>query len=170
MESDRRKWSCLSGINLFDGKSYRSAMSRTGKPDRVVPDSFRIILRQYLDKPEVKSLAPDGTPCTPKTQALLRRARITAGSLIAVGKETDRHWEQGEDPSMIDPSILVYEKPGNMCVADPFDRKRWSKIGVRRLMRATGLSQTAVYKILEGEPIRRYILSNFRQTVDKTSA
>jgi len=25
-------------------------------------------------------------------------------------------------------------------------------------------------QILEGEPIRRYILSNFRQTVDKTSA
>jgi len=170
MESDRKKWSCLSGINLFDGKSYRIAMSRSGKADRVVPDSFRIILRQYLDKPEVKSLAPDGTPCTPKTQALLRRARITAGSLIPVGKETDRHWEQGEDPSMIDTSILVYEMPGNMCIADPFDRKRWSKIGVRRLMRATGLSQTTVYKILEGEPIRRYILSNFRQTVDKTSA
>jgi len=166
MESDRRKWSCLSGINLFDGKSYRSAMSRTGKPDRVVPDSFRIILRQYLDKPEVKSLAPDGTPCTPKTQALLRRARITAGSLIAVGKETDRHWEQGEDPSMIDSDLLIYEKAGNMGVADFFDRKRWSKLGVRWLMRASGLSQATVYKILNVDPVRRYILANFKQTVE----
>jgi len=136
---------------------------------RVIPDSFRIILRQYLDKSEAKSLAPDGTPCISKTHGLLRRARITAGKLIPVGKETDRHWEQGEDPSMIDPNLLIYEKPGNMCVAGPFDRKRWSKIGVRRLIRESGFSPTTVYKILEGEPVRRYVLSSFRQAIDKTS-
>jgi hypothetical protein len=169
MESDRSKWSSLSGINIHDGKMYRVAPSRNGKPDRVVPDSFRIILRQYLDKSEVKSLAPDGTPCTSTTHGLLRKARITAGKLIPVGKETDRHWEQGEDPSMIDPSIHIYEKPGNMCIAELFDRKRWSKLGVRRLMRASGLSQTTVYKILRGEPVRRYVLANFRQAVDRTS-
>jgi hypothetical protein len=49
---------------------------------------------------------------------------------------------------MIDPNLLIYEKAGNMCVADLFDRKPWSKLGVRRLMRATGLSQTTVYKIV----------------------
>ena len=64
--------------------------------------------------------------------------------------------------------LLIYEKPGNMCAADPFDRKRWSKLGVRRLMRASGLSQTTVYKILKGEPVRRYVLASFKQTVDKT--
>jgi hypothetical protein len=170
MESDRGEWSSLKGINLFDGKIYRIAMSRSGKPYRVVPDSFRIILSLYLDKREVKSLAPDGTPCAPKTHGLLRRARITAGNLIPVGKETDRHWEQGEDPSMLDPSILIYEKLGKMCVADPSERRRWSKIGVRKLIRISELSPTTVYKILEGEPVRPYILSSFRQAVDKTSA
>jgi hypothetical protein len=169
MESNRNKWSSLSGINIHDGKMHRIAMAHGEKPDRVVPDSFRIILRQYLDKSEVKSLAPDGIPCTSKTHGLLRRARITAGKLIPVGKETDRHWEQGEDPSMIDPNLLIYEKSGNMCVADPFDRKRWSKIGVRRLIRESGFSPTTVYKILEGEPVRCYILSSFRQAIDKTS-
>jgi len=123
-------------------------------------------LRQYLDKSDVKSLAPDGTPSVSKTHGLLRRTRITAGNLIPVGKETGRHWEQGEDPSMIDSDLLIYEKAGNMCVADFFDRKRWSKLGFRWLMRASGLSQATVYKILNVDPIRRYILANFKQTVE----
>lgn len=169
MESDRRKWSSLRGINLFDGKMYQIAMCRSGKPDRVVPDSLRIVLRQYLDKPEVKSMAPDGGPCAAKTHGLLGRATITAGNLIPVGKETDRHWEQGEDPSMIDPRILIYEKHEKMCVADLSERKRWFEIGVRPLMRESGLSQKTVYKILAGEPVRLYVLANFRQTVDKKS-
>jgi len=104
-----------------------------------------------------------------KLTVFFAELRFTAGKLIPVGKETDRHWEQGEDPSMIDPNLLIYEKPGNMCVAGPFDRKRWSKIGVRRLIRESGFSPTTVYKILEGEPVRRYVLSSFRQAIDKTS-
>ena len=38
-----------------------------------------------------------------------------------------------------------------------------------KLIRGSGLSQTTVYKILEGEPVRRYVLANFRQSVDKTA-
>jgi hypothetical protein len=72
-------------------------MRPTRYQDNVIPESFRILLRKYLGKPEVKSLAPDGIPCTGTTRGLLRRARITAGRLVPVGKETDRHWEQGEE-------------------------------------------------------------------------
>ena len=72
-------------------------MRPTPNQDKVVPDSFRIILRQYLGKPEVKSLAPDGRPCSGTTQGLLQRATINAGKIVPVGKETDRRWEQGEE-------------------------------------------------------------------------
>lgn len=136
--------------------------------DKVVPDSFRILLRRYLGKPEVKSQAPDGTPCTGTTRGLLQRARITAGRLVPVGKETDRRWEQGEDPSMIDPSIHLYVPQKGICIADSSERKRWSEIGVRELIRRSRLSQTTVYKILSGEPVRNYVLSGFRLAVDRT--
>ena len=63
-----------------------------------------------LAKPGVKSLAPDGTPCTGTTRGILQRATIEAKKIVPVGKETDRHWEQGKDPSMIDSDIFVYEK------------------------------------------------------------
>jgi hypothetical protein len=101
-ESDRSKWRTLRGINLRDEKIYRIAMLPDGKRDTVVPESFRIILRQYLQHPEVKSLAPDGSVCLGSTQGLLRRETIVAHKMVSIGKETDRSWEQGEDPSILD--------------------------------------------------------------------
>jgi hypothetical protein len=167
MESDRRKWQTLEGINLFDGLHYRIAMSPTQRQDKVIPDSFRIILRQYLEKAEVKSLGPDGTQCTGSTQGLLHRMKIVARQLIPVGKETDRRWEQGEDPSMLDFDIHLYEQQRHALVGDATERKRWSAIGVRPLMRLTGLTQATVYKILAGKPVRRQTLSIIRQTADR---
>jgi hypothetical protein len=99
--------------------------------DTVVPESFRIILRQYLQHPEVKSLAPDGSVCVGRTCGLLRRSIIVASELVSIGKETDRHWEQGEDPSMIDSKIHLYDAPNKMCAADSSERKgmvgNWSE-------------------------------------------
>jgi hypothetical protein len=133
----------------------------------VIPDSFRTVLRNYLGKPEVKSLAPDGTPCTGTTQGLLLRARIIAGKLVPVGKETDRHWEQGEDPSMLDSQVYVYEKQRKTVVADASARKSWFAIGVRRLMREAKLSQAPVSNATKGEPVRRQTLSIIREAATK---
>jgi hypothetical protein len=162
-ESDRKKWKSLMGVNLADRQEFQVAMRPTANQDKVIPDSFRIILRNYLGKPEVKSLAPDGTPCTGTTRGLLLRAKVIAGKLIPVGKETDRRWEQGEDPSMLDSQVYVYEKQGKTVVADPSERKRWSVIGVRRLMRESKLSQAPVFNAIKGTPVRRQTLSIIRQ-------
>jgi len=163
-ESDRKKWSSLKGVNLIDGKSYQIAMQPALNQDKVLPESFRILLRKYLGKPEVKSLAPDGMPCTGTTRGLLQRARIKAGRLVPVGKETDRRWEQGEDPSMIDSDVYVYEKRTKLVIADLSERKRWSAIGVRRLIRESKLSQAPVSNALNGKPVRFRTLAIIRQT------
>jgi hypothetical protein len=152
---------------LFDGKSYQIAMSPSRRQGRVVPDSFRIILNQYLKKPEVKSLGSDGTTCGSETQGLLRRAAIVAGRLIPIGKETDRRWEQGEDPSMIDSDTYFYEKRKKLEIADPSERKKWSAIGLRRLMRESNLSQTPVSNALNGIGVRPRTLAIIRQTAER---
>jgi len=66
---------------------------------------------------------------------------------------------------VIESDIYIYEKRTKLVVADPAERKRWQTIGLRRLMRESGLSQTTVYKILTGRPVRRYILYHFKQVV-----
>jgi hypothetical protein len=121
----------------------------------------------YFGKPEVKSLVPDGSPCDANTTGVLRRAVIVAGNVIPVGKETDRHWEQGEDPSMMDFAIQVYGPSGGLVVADPSDRKKWASIGVRRWMRLTKLTQKAVYAILSGKGVRPHTLAAFRSAAER---
>ena len=163
-ESDRRKWKSLTGVNLGDGKEFQIAMRPTANQDKVIPDSFRKVLHSYLDKAEVKSLDPDGTLCTGETRGLLLRAKIIGSKLVPVGKETDRHWEQGEDPSMVDSQLYTYEKRTNMVVADASEKKVWSAIGVRRLMRECRLSQAPISNAIMGKPVRRQTLALIRQT------
>jgi hypothetical protein len=165
-ESDRRKWKTLEGINLWDEEIYRIAMHPDGRRNTVVPESLRIILGQYLRHPEVKSLAPDGTPCVGSTQGLLGRTWITAREIIPVGKETDRHWEQGEDPSLLDFRLKEYRTTAKMAVASVSDRRTWKKIGVRNLIRKSKLSQKAVYAILNGQPVRASTFAIFRRAID----
>ncbi len=165
-ESDRSKWRTLRGINLKDEKIYRIAMLPDGKRDTVVPESFRIVLRQYLQHPEAKSLAPDGSACLGTTQGLLRRETIVAAKMVSIGKETDRSWEQGEDPSILDFKLKEYGNESKMVIADAADRKGWRRMGVRHLIRKSDLSQTTVYAILDGKPVRRSTLVNFARTVD----
>jgi hypothetical protein len=125
-------------------------------------DSFQVILNQYLGKQEVKSLAPDGSRCEAGTRGLLRRAVVVARKPIPVGKETDRHWEQSEDPSMLDPRIQIYGSSGKLVVADSLETKEWAKIGFRRLMRATNLTQKTIRSILTGKGVRQQTMAVFR--------
>ena len=55
---------------------------------------------------------------------------------------------------MLDSQVYVYEKQGKMVVADSADIKRLSKIGVRRFMRTSGLSQKTVHAIIKSKPVR----------------
>jgi hypothetical protein len=59
-----------------------------------------------------------------------------------------------------------YGNESKMVIADAADRKRWRRIGVRHLMRKSDLSQTTVYAILDGKPVRRSTLVNFMRAVD----
>ncbi|HMD10135.1 MAG TPA: hypothetical protein VKH63_21555 [Candidatus Acidoferrum sp.] len=165
-ESDRSKWKTLRGINLWDERIYRIAMFPNGRRDTVVPESFRIILGQYLRHPEVKSLAPDVSACVSATHGLLRRATIVAGELISIGKETDRCWEQGEDPSILDFKLKEYGKQSKMVIADELDRKRWIILGPRHLMRKSQLAQATVYNIIHGRPIKKGTFGIFKRAID----
>jgi hypothetical protein len=55
-----------------------------------------------------------------------------------------------------------------MEIADLRDPKRWAIAWTALLivMRKSGLSQKAVYAIIDGEPVRRDTLVNFMHTVD----
>jgi len=71
---------------------------------------------------------------------------------------------------MLDFSIQVYEKQRKMVIADASERKEWSLIGLRRLMRESKLSQDPVSKAIKGKPVRRQTLSIIRQAAARITA
>jgi len=146
--------------------TYQISMAPDPSQRKVTPDSLQIILKEYLGKPELKSRAPDGGPCEGETKGLLRRSAIVARNIIPVGKETDRHWEQGEDPSMLDPKLQRYGLAGKLVVADEQQRREWQKIGVRKLKPATKLTQKPIYAILSGKGVRKQTMEIFRIGVE----
>ncbi len=163
--SNRQRWKRLKGINICDGRLYRMEMTPSGKQDKAVPESFRIILRLYLRRPESKSLAPDETACTADTIGLLKRASILAGQIVPVGKETDRRWEQGEDMSMLDFKVLEYRPSGNLVIADPTLINEIAKLGMRGAIRKTGLSQHTIESIRDGRAVRRATLQRILKLI-----
>lgn len=166
-ESDRKKWPTLKGINLLgSGGTYRIDMKPDGRQRNPFPESLRVILQQYLRHPEAKSLAPSGTPCAWDTRGLLRRAAIFAGQIIPVGKETDRHWDQGEDPSLVDFKVHAFGPTAKKVVAEASDRERWNKMGKRMLIRKSELAQPTVYKILEGQEVKKGTFEIFKRAID----
>jgi len=166
-DSDRRNWNSLTGINLCEGRSYDLQMVPCTTQDKVIPESFRVVLRLYLRRPESKSLAPDGTPCVGETKGLLQRASVVAAEIIPVGKETDRRWEQGEDMSMVDFAMLEYRRAGEMVVADSTLKDEIGKRRMRQLIRTTGFSQHTIEAIRNGQKVRRSTLRRMQSALAK---
>lgn len=80
---------------------------------------------------EAKSLAPDGSPCKPDTTGLLRSAHVIAGEFRYVGKETDRKWEEGEDPSVLDFKATEYGRAEKVIASEEV-KSEILKIGINK--------------------------------------
>ena len=61
------------------------------------------------------------------TTDLLRRAFIVAGEIVPIGKEADRHWEEGEDPSLIDFKVHEFRNAKRLVSAHPNGIARWKR-------------------------------------------
>jgi hypothetical protein len=102
--------------------------------------------------PEAKSLGPDGEACRIDTRGLLQRVHILAGEHIKIGKESDPHWDQGEDVSLLEFRAIQYNRRGN-AIATAEQLRRIEKIPKREFIRR-GINQHTLEKICRKEPVR----------------
>jgi len=156
--SEREEWMASKCINIHDSQSlvYKLANEYDGR--RIVPKNFFMLLDSYQNHPEAKSLGPDGKPCEFDTRGLLQRAHIVANwPPIYIGKESDRHWEEGEDLSLLEFKTVEYKRKGYAIATDE-QLERIKRVRKREFMRR-GINQHTLEKICAGKPVRAITLA-----------
>jgi hypothetical protein len=93
--------------------SFRQSCRHFDNVPVISPVNFYQLGESYQDHPEAKCLGPDGEASRIDTRGLLQRAHILAAEHIKIGKESDRHWEQGEDVSLLEFKAIQYKRRGN---------------------------------------------------------
>jgi hypothetical protein len=77
---------------------------------------------------------------------------LRTGPPIYIGKESDKHWEEGEDLSLLEFKTIEYKRRGNAVATDE-QLARIAKVPQRELMRR-GINQHTLEKICRKEPVR----------------
>jgi hypothetical protein len=128
-----------------------------------------MLLDSYQSHPEAKSLGPDGKPCGSETRGLLQRAHVIANwPPIYIGKESDKHWEEGEDLSLLEFQTIQYRPKGN-ALATAEQLARIAKVPRREFMRR-GINQHTLEKICAGQPVRASKLAKCLQVLEECAA
>jgi hypothetical protein len=152
-------------INIHDRDSRVYQLTDDYELTKALPKNFFMLLGSYQHHPESKSLGPDGCKCEPTTRGQLQRAHVIANSpFIYIGKESDRHWEEGDDLSLLDFKAVQYKKKGN-AVVDPSQLAEIIKIAKREFMRR-GINQHTLEKICDSKPMRIAKLAECLKVVD----
>jgi len=151
--SEREDWMKSKCVNIHDLESPVYQLTDEYDGRKVVPQTFYMLLEAYQNHPEAKSLAPDGGPCEFDTQGLLQRAHIVANwPPVYIGKESDRHWEEGEDLSLLEFNSIVYKRKGYAVSTDE-QLARIAGVPKREFMRRR-INQHTLEKICNREPVR----------------
>jgi len=151
--SDRNAWMRSKCINIHDPHSRVYKLTDEYDGRRAVPKNLFMLLESYQNHPEAKSLSPDGKPCESDTRGVLQRAHIIANwPPIYIGKESDRHWEEGEDLSLLEFKTIEYKRKG-FAVATDEQVERIEKLPKREFMRRR-INQHTLEKICAREPVR----------------
>jgi hypothetical protein len=155
--SRQERWFDMECVNIHSGKKYRMLDCTKDKhpPYNVVfPSQFARLLIEYQEHPEAKSLAPDDAPCEADTTGLLKRAHITAGEFRYVGKETDRKWEEGDDPSLLEFKTIEYGRARRVLASEEV-KSDIKTIGIKKCAHESGFTRIFLRKLLRGLPVKR---------------
>jgi hypothetical protein len=167
--SERNQWMRSKCVNIHDCESRVYELTDDYDGRRALVKNFFMLLDAYQNHPEAKSLGPDGKPCEFDTSGLLQRAHVIANwPPIYIGKESDKHWEEGEDLSLLDFKAIEYKRKGNAIATDE-QLTRTANIPRREFMRR-GINQHTLEKICRKEPVRASRVANVLRVLQQWEA
>lgn len=176
MESEPTKWIHSRCINICDSEDKRSykittdPMEAVCSPETILISDFRYRASTYIQHPESKALAPDGSPCKGNTRGLLQRPHIVIDRVRRISKECDRRWEDGEDADAIEFEPPNYDQnhewdlKGYMAAREKLIRKI-KRIGIRELIRR-GCSEKILSRICRRELVKVSTLLEYERILN----
>lgn len=164
--SERDQWMRSKCINIHDCQSPVYELTDEYDGIKALPKNFFMLLDSYQKHPEAKSLGPDGRPCEFDTRGLLHRAHIVANwPPVYIGKESDRHWEEGDDLSLLEFKAIEYRRTGS-AVADDEQLARIAKVPKREFMRRA-VNQHTLEKVCRRKPVRTIKLAKCLKVLEE---
>jgi len=164
--SDRDQWMRAKCINIHDPQSRVYELTDEYDGRRAVPMNFFMLLESYQNHPEAKSLGPNGKACEADTRGLLQRSHIVANwPPIYIGKESDKHWEEGEDLSLLEFKAVEYKRKGYAIATDE-QLALIAKVPKGEFMRR-GINQHTLEKICRKEPVRALKLAECLKVLEE---
>jgi hypothetical protein len=161
--SERMNSKCIN-IHDYESPVYEFTNEYDGRRART--KNFFILLDSYQNHPETKSLGPDGKSCEFDTRGLLQRAYIVANwPPVYIGKESDRHWEEGEDLTLLEFKATEY-KPKGKAVATDEQLAHIVKVPKREFM-PRGINQHTLEKICKRGPVRATKLAKCLKVIEE---
>lgn len=85
---------------------------------------------------------------------------------VYIGKESDKHWEEGEDLSLLDFRAIEYKRKGK-AVADDEQLARIANAPKREFMRRGVNQHHTLEKICRGEPVRTIKLAKCLKVLEE---
>jgi hypothetical protein len=164
--SERDQWMQSKCVNIHDPESPVYELTEDYDGRRALVKNFFMLLETYKNHPEAQRLGPDGSRCGPDTRGLLERAHVVANwPPVYIGKESDKHWEEGEDLSLLEFKAIQYRRTGN-AIADDAQLARIARVPKREFMRR-GINQHTLEKIRRQEPVRAVKLAKCLKVLDE---
>jgi hypothetical protein len=167
--SVREEWMRAKCINIHDPESPVYELTDDYDGRRALAKNFFMLLDAYQNHPEAKSLGPNGKPCEFDTRGLLQRAHVCANwPPVYIGKESDKHWEEGEDLSLLEFKAIQYRRTGNAVATD----KQLARIAQvpKREFRRRGINQHTLEKICRKEAVRASKLAKVLKVLQQWDA
>jgi hypothetical protein len=90
---------------------------------------------------------------------------VKEGPPVYIGKESDKHWEEGEDPSLLEFKAIQYTRTGN-AIATKEQLARIAKVPKREFIRR-GINQHTLEKICAREPVRAIKLTKALKVLEE---
>jgi hypothetical protein len=175
---DRSIWKTAIYRDIATGDEYTLYdEDAPSSPNQIDAICYGGIIEQHRFHPEPKFCGSDGQPCGRNTRGLLQRRHVQVGRKIPIRKESNRSWQAGNDPSILqsyeleqpDSTAKEYvrtdekRKHATHAVASTQLREWMGQVPLDLSSYHMGIDRHTLRNVRNGKPARRDVLATLME-------